>query len=323
MIRLFGLLFVLASSLAVAQPSTLPCTPGKTCRPYNLIAGGAATTIPTTTGLVAAKFIDCVAGGGGFTCLRIQVNDSIQWGSSGVGLAYDGTQLKVTGTAHLTPSSNEAIHLGTATLNFSYGFMSRLTYGSASTPLRISSSMSAANATATNPSVLIAPENALGANDAVARVCDSTSTNCCTVDQEGDMSCTGTVASGSGTLSTAAGAINNYWSSVCFGVCSEDTNMTGGIRAQGTGTTNRLLCSWGTAGTGGSTGVELNIFDVTAAGTLCTCNLGACTIAANTPTVCTCSGTYVNNNLYTMQLRGTTDCAVNPSNIVCTAMVGP
>jgi hypothetical protein len=119
-----------------------------------------------------------------------------------------------------------------------------------------------------------------------------------------------------------ASYINNYWSTTCFGVCGEDVNMQGGIRSLG-GTTNRVVCSWGTAGTGGSTGVVVKIRDVTAASNLCTCTIGACTIAAGTPTVCTCTATYTLNNIVSMQLDGTTDCAGNPSNIVCTAMVLP
>lgn len=124
-------------------------------------------------------------------------------------------------------------------------------------------------------------------------------------------------------LTSAPAAINNYWSTTCFGVCGEDVNFQGGIRAQGTGSTARVVCSWGTAGSGGTTGVVLKIRNVTAGTTLCTCTVGACTIAASTPTECTCAGTYTSANIYSMQLDGTTDCAGNPSNIVCTAMVGP
>lgn len=116
--------------------------------------------------------------------------------------------------------------------------------------------------------------------------------------------------------------INNYWSGVCFGTCSEDVNMTGGIYSQG-GSTDRMVCSWGTAGSGGSTGVEAEIYDVTAGSAICSCNVGACNIAANTATACTCTGTYVSGNRYTTRLRGSTDCAVNPGNIVCTATVKP
>lgn len=124
-------------------------------------------------------------------------------------------------------------------------------------------------------------------------------------------------------LSTAAGAINNYWSTTCFGTCSsEDTNFTGGIYSLG-GAVTRMTCSWGTAGTGGSTGVVVKVRNVTGGSDLCTCTVGACTIAANTPTACTCAGTFTAGSLYTMQLDATTDCAGNPANIVCTASVVP
>jgi hypothetical protein len=63
--------------------------------------------------------------------------------------------------------------------------------------------------------------------------------------------------------------------------------------------------------------------NVTGSSDLCSCTVGACTIAANTPTACTCSGTFTAASLYTMRLSSSTDCGANPQNIICTASVIP
>jgi hypothetical protein len=125
---------------------------------------------------------------------------------------------------------------------------------------------------------------------------------------------------------TAWAALNQgavvTWSNVCFGTCGEDVNMTGGV-VDVVGTSTRMVCSWGTAGTGGATGVVVKIRNVTDAATVCSCTIGACTIAANTPTQCVCSGAFVTGKIYAMQVDGTTDCSANPGNIVCTSTVSP
>jgi hypothetical protein len=123
-------------------------------------------------------------------------------------------------------------------------------------------------------------------------------------------------------LVSAANAINNYWSAMCLGACGNDTNFTGGIYSLG-GAVTRMTCSWATAGTGGTTGVVIKVRNVTGSSDLCSCTVGACTIAANTPTACTCSGTFTAASLYTMRLSSSTDCGANPQNIICTASVIP
>jgi hypothetical protein len=111
------------------------------------------------------------------------------------------------------------------------------------------------------------------------------------------------------------------WASVCFGTCSgESTNFTGSYspRADTEKAVTRINCSWGTAGTGGSTGVVVRLYDTGGAAELCSCTLGACTTAANTPLSCSCaSGVLASSKTYAVQLKSTTDCTGNPSNIVC------
>ena len=111
------------------------------------------------------------------------------------------------------------------------------------------------------------------------------------------------------------------WSSVCFGTCStESSNFTGGYTPRGDTekAVTRITCAWGTAGTGGTTGVVVRLYDVGGAAELCSCTLGACTTAANTNLTCSCaSGVLASSKNYAVQLKSTTDCTGNPSNIVC------
>lgn len=109
------------------------------------------------------------------------------------------------------------------------------------------------------------------------------------------------------------------FSSICFGTCStESTNFTGSYspRSDNERGTQKISCSWGTAGTGGTTGVVVRIYDGSAE--VCSCTLGACTTAANTALSCACAaGLLASSKNYTVQLKSTTDCTGNPANIVC------
>lgn len=122
---------------------------------------------------------------------------------------------------------------------------------------------------------------------------------------------------------TTAAAINYQWSNVCFGICSEDVNFTGGMRTTGAGAVDTIVCAWGTAAVGAGN-VVVKIRNITAAADVCTCAVIDCAVAANTPTACACSGTFLNGNVYSMQLTSGTTCATtNPANIVCTARIAP
>lgn len=116
----------------------------------------------------------------------------------------------------------------------------------------------------------------------------------------------------------------SYWSATCFGLCSTDTNFTGGVYSLG-GTINRVTCSWGTAGSGGSTGFVVKLRNVTDGTDGCSCTVGACNIAANTPTACSCTGgvAFTTAKQFTMRMAATSDCVANPQNVICTASVVP
>ncbi len=120
---------------------------------------------------------------------------------------------------------------------------------------------------------------------------------------------------GAGTVTEATEA----WQSICFNSpCSgEAADFTGSIRRQ-RGTIRRVSCSWNVVGVGGTTGVVVRVRNKTAGTTACSCTVGACTTAINTPVSCACAGgAYVDGEDYTVQLDSTTDCGTNPGQIVC------
>lgn len=110
--------------------------------------------------------------------------------------------------------------------------------------------------------------------------------------------------------------------------CTEDTNVFLGPAStrSGSGWQNAAVqtvsCSWGVAGVGAGN-VEIQIYNTTLGSEMCTCTLGACTTAINTPMTCSC--TFAPSNAsdynYVFRLKGTTGCATsNPGNIFCNAM---
>lgn len=78
-------------------------------------------------------------------------------------------------------------------------------------------------------------------------------------------------------------------------------------------TPTKVSGNWGTAGTGGTTGVVIAIFDFTGASELCSVVLGPCTTTAGTP-INANSGCPVMTagHLYIARLKSTTDCATIP-----------
>lgn len=122
---------------------------------------------------------------------------------------------------------------------------------------------------------------------------------------------------GTGTSSVCGSPANAYFGATCFGVCGEDVNFTGSTYAN-TGTIKGIACSWATAGTGTGT-VKVRVWNVSNGTELCTCELGACT--STDAKSCGCAGTLTDGAIYTIQLKSTTDCDVNPTNIVCNVSV--
>lgn len=112
--------------------------------------------------------------------------------------------------------------------------------------------------------------------------------------------------------------VTPFFSGVCFGTCGEEpTGFVGSYSPSGAWTTSKLTCAWGTAGTGGTTGVVGRLYDETGATEACSCTLGACTTAASTGVACSCVATLSAAKVYRLELKSTTDCTINPSNIVC------
>lgn len=116
----------------------------------------------------------------------------------------------------------------------------------------------------------------------------------------------------------------NAWTAHCLGatnttVCGTDSNFIGAFKGATNSTNAALSCSWGTTGSGGTTGVVGQVYDVTAGAEICHCTLGACNTAALVPLSCNCTGTYVAGNLYVVRLTSATDCGTRPANIVCNA----
>lgn len=109
---------------------------------------------------------------------------------------------------------------------------------------------------------------------------------------------------------------------ICPGVdaCPENTNFQGGsyfsIPSSATGITDAITCSW-TAGTGGTTGVVVQVYDVTSSAEVCHCTMAACT--ASGLNVCACIGALTHNHVFDLRLTSATDCSANPTNVVCTA----
>lgn len=129
---------------------------------------------------------------------------------------------------------------------------------------------------------------------------------------------TGTDAQG------AAGAAWNAWSGVPGTPATEGDNFFGPFFTKSmTPDVTRLACNWAVAGTGGATGVVVEVYDTTGAAQACQCTLGACTTAARVPLTCECLATLATTSTYVMRLHTNTDCDINPEQIVCNATISP
>lgn len=105
----------------------------------------------------------------------------------------------------------------------------------------------------------------------------------------------------------------------------EGVNFLGPFTAETVVRIDSIDCSWQTAGTGGTTGVVAQIYDVTAAAQVCTCTLGACSTTARTPLSCDCAHGVTSGagHVLTMRLTTGTDCTTNPAGLVCNVMMDP
>lgn len=108
------------------------------------------------------------------------------------------------------------------------------------------------------------------------------------------------------------------WTASTPGAVTEDSNFLGPFRSTTlTGTFRNITCNWGVAGTGGTTGVVAQVYNATDGAELCACTLGACTTTALDSLSCSCGTAFAAAKSYTLRIKGTTDCAVNPQVIFC------
>jgi len=101
------------------------------------------------------------------------------------------------------------------------------------------------------------------------------------------------------------------------------TGSTFRLSAGQTGYIENIACSWEQAGTGGTTGVVVKVFDNTSGTTVCSCTVGTCTNVAFSGMHCACNGAMTTNANRTLSIRldSATDCTANPRRIGCTATV--
>ena len=126
---------------------------------------------------------------------------------------------------------------------------------------------------------------------------------------------------GSSWLAIGYGTNGNYYSNFAAycdaSPCAEGTTFLGAYTPPAEVTAHNVTCVWGTAGTAGTTGVVAALWDDTGNAEVCTCTLGACTASANESLTCACASSMTPTKRYSVRLSATTDCDVNPSNIMC------
>lgn len=105
--------------------------------------------------------------------------------------------------------------------------------------------------------------------------------------------------------------------------CSEDVNFLGTMATSSSRgwdryNVRRVACNWGVAGTGGTTGVVVQVYNLSTAAEICSCTLGACTTSAFTNLDCACTASLTDNQHdFAIRLKNTTDCTADPQYIAC------
>lgn len=136
------------------------------------------------------------------------------------------------------------------------------------------------------------------------------------------------LAAGASAYTLETHAINLFGgNSGSSGAASEDLNFLGpGYQRDSSATWTKVTvdmvaCNWATEGTGGTTGVVVQVYDATDSAEICSCTLGACTTSARQPLSCACGGALVEEDaVLTLRLKSTTDCATNPTEVTCNVM---
>lgn len=87
------------------------------------------------------------------------------------------------------------------------------------------------------------------------------------------------------------------------------------------GTVARVTCNARNPGVGG-TNINIAIFNFTDTTELCSCSLGACTMASGVPVNCACAGALVAGKMYLGRIKSTgTDCGTLPGLMGCSATI--
>jgi len=121
--------------------------------------------------------------------------------------------------------------------------------------------------------------------------------------------------------SPSGGFINSgSFGAESLGLAVNAQAFTGGYKPTNAATVKNVTCGWSVAGIAGSTGYVIEVIDVTGRTSLCSCTIGACTIAANTATACACNSALMTaGHVYNFRTKSTSDCGTYPSNVICSA----
>lgn len=121
--------------------------------------------------------------------------------------------------------------------------------------------------------------------------------------------------------STSAASVDVYSWSAQQGTGGEtvNANWLGPYRTGNTGSSLRgAVCNWQATGTGGTTGVTLQVYNVTDSVALCSLGSVSCTTGARVPfTLGGCSGTAVAANKTYVVRVSASDCTTQPTGTVC------
>lgn len=119
----------------------------------------------------------------------------------------------------------------------------------------------------------------------------------------------------------SAGATQSAnWTTMCTAspCTTENADLSGSYspRATGEKSVSGISCNAREAGSGGTTGVVVRVVE-NGTTELCSCTIGTCA-GLTSANRCSCAaGTLTAGNVYTVQLKNTTDCTTNPGTLVC------
>lgn len=165
----------------------------------------------------------------------------------------------------------------------------------------------------------IGPEGATGSTGAVGATGLTGPTGA--IGSTGLTGAVGSQGSTGATGSVASNTLQGTFAGYALTALADGANFVGGFATtSATPHVGNVTCSWSTVGSGGTTGVVIQIFDLAASSSLCSCTIGSCTTTINTPLTCACgSSAIVAGHKYVFRYSSSTDCLTNPANTFCTA----